>query len=345
MKKARTILKWTLIIILVILMLFLVIRLVVKKINLNKSLKQNEISEMRNVRLGEYNQKILLEGKSKNLPLLVILHGGPAMPVPFGNGYRGVYKELTDNFVVINWDQYGCGNNEGDYTSLSIDNYVNMSKDLVKYLKKEFPNNELFLFGMSWGTILGARVTYDLPNVIDKYISYGTFTNMNTAYQYVGKQLLKEKLSNEEKEKVNNLLKQEYSLENITELQKISIKYNLNVQGIDKMDGFIYQSIWNLIFSPDYSIKNILSLINNDVYTSKVYEEINHIDVTDIINEINLPIYMIQGKYDNQTPHEIVNKIIKKENIEYLELEESGHIPTKSDFNKLISYIINLKQK
>ena len=54
-------------------------------------IKSCEVSEIVNVNLGGYEQKILVEGKSKNLPVVVCLHGGPGSPVPFSVGCRGLF--------------------------------------------------------------------------------------------------------------------------------------------------------------------------------------------------------------------------------------------------------------
>lgn len=340
------IIKWLLICFLAIIVIFLLYRLIVRKINLNNSIKQNKISEIREIKLGNYNQKILLEGKSSSLPLLVVLHGGPMTPIAFGNGYRGAYPKLTENFIVVEWDQYGCGINKGNYEDLSINDYVVMGEDLIKYLKQEFSNNEIYLFGMSWGSALGIYIVHDISEYIDKFISYGTLINMEISYKYLGELLLNENLSSKDKEKVNYLLSQKYTYDNIIELQKISLNYGLSVQGMDKMDSFIYKSLFKLLTSPDYSLKDVFGVLNNNVSESKIYNEINDMDVTDMFDNITIPLYIIQGKYDNQTPHYIISDYLKNHNnAHYLELENSGHFPTNDDFDKVIKYIVELKDK
>lgn len=50
----------------------------------NKKIKSNnEISELCFFSLGGYQQKVLIEGKSKNNPIVITLHGGPGTPIPF----------------------------------------------------------------------------------------------------------------------------------------------------------------------------------------------------------------------------------------------------------------------
>lgn len=40
-----------------------------------------EVSEIAEVTLGGYSQKIAIEGKSKSLPVVITLHGGPGSPL------------------------------------------------------------------------------------------------------------------------------------------------------------------------------------------------------------------------------------------------------------------------
>ena len=74
-------------------------------------IEQNEISELVTFSLGGYEQKVLIEGKSKNLPVVITLHGGPGTPIPFSVGCRGLFPEFTDKFIMVYWDQLGCGKN------------------------------------------------------------------------------------------------------------------------------------------------------------------------------------------------------------------------------------------
>ena len=49
----------------------------------NKLIATNEISEIIAVDLNGYEQKILMEGKRKDIPIVITLHGGPGTPIPF----------------------------------------------------------------------------------------------------------------------------------------------------------------------------------------------------------------------------------------------------------------------
>ena len=68
-------------------------------------IEQNEISELHTFSLGGVPQKVLVEGKSRELPVVINLHGGPGSPIPFSVGCRGLFPMFTDRFIMVYWDQ------------------------------------------------------------------------------------------------------------------------------------------------------------------------------------------------------------------------------------------------
>lgn len=65
------------------------------------TIEQNEISKIYTFKLGGYSQKVLLEGKRKDLPIVITLHGGPGTPIPFSVGCRGLFPMFTDHFIMV----------------------------------------------------------------------------------------------------------------------------------------------------------------------------------------------------------------------------------------------------
>ena len=107
----------------------------------------NEISELCVFTLNGYEQKVLIEGKRKDSPIIITLHGGPGTPIPFSVGCRGLFPAFTDIFIMVYWDQLGSGiNNYVIDDTFSIDSFVQMTEELVAQIKKKFPNNKVMIF-------------------------------------------------------------------------------------------------------------------------------------------------------------------------------------------------------
>jgi len=94
-------------------------------------------------------------GEGTKIPI-VMLHGGPGFP----SYYLNPLMMLSEERPIVTYDQLGCGRSDRitDTTLMTIDNYVEQLKQLLSALKiKEF-----YLYGHSWGTILG----------LDYYLKY-----------------------------------------------------------------------------------------------------------------------------------------------------------------------------
>ena len=64
-------------------------------------IRGNEVSDLYEWSLGGYKQKVLVEGKTKQLPILITLHGGPGTPVPFSVGCRGLFPVQTGKNLLF----------------------------------------------------------------------------------------------------------------------------------------------------------------------------------------------------------------------------------------------------
>mgnify|MGYP002770870847 FL=1 len=108
---------------------------------------ENKVSKVYDWSLGGYKQKVLVEERMENLPIVITLHGGPGTPIPFSVGCRGLFPEFTDRFIMVYWDQLGCGiNNYVIDDNFTIDSFVQMTKDLIREVKKVFPHNKVYIF-------------------------------------------------------------------------------------------------------------------------------------------------------------------------------------------------------
>ena len=117
----------------------------------------NKISEIYDWSLGGYNQKVLIEGKDTSLPVVITLHGGPGTPIPFSVGCRGLFPEFTDRFIMVYWDQLGCGiNNYVIDESFTIDSFVQMTWELIQKVKELFTDNKLFIFSIPFTKVVTA---------------------------------------------------------------------------------------------------------------------------------------------------------------------------------------------
>ncbi|MGT2930505.1 hypothetical protein ACVR1G_09820 [Streptococcus dentasini] len=91
---------------------------------------QNAVSEIHTFSLAGFSQEVLIEGENATLPLVMTLHGGPGGPIPFSVGCRGLFPQFTSQFIMVYWDQLGCGiNNYPIDECFKISTFVDMTRE------------------------------------------------------------------------------------------------------------------------------------------------------------------------------------------------------------------------
>ena len=59
-------------------------------------LESCEVSRLVRYELGGVEQKVTLEGRRADAPVVIFLHGGPGSPLPISVGTRGMFPGPTD---------------------------------------------------------------------------------------------------------------------------------------------------------------------------------------------------------------------------------------------------------
>lgn len=102
-------------------------------------------------------------GTGNKTPILM-LHGGPGVP----SYYLKPMSALGSDRKIIFFDQLGCGKSDHitDTTLMTVDHYVEEVAKVVKH----FGLKEYYLFGQSWGTMLGTEYFLKHPEGIKAMI-------------------------------------------------------------------------------------------------------------------------------------------------------------------------------
>lgn len=307
-------------------------------------ISSNEISELCSFKLNGYEQKVLIEGKRKDLPVIITLHGGPGTPVPFSVGCRGLFPEFTDNFIMVYWDQLGCGiNNCPIDDSFSIDSFVKMTKDLVECIKKKFPNNKVMIFSMSWGSILSAKLLERNPHVVDAVISCGQIVKNVFICDEVKNTLSQTKIPKKKMERINNLTVDNFSGKDLQLISTSLSKYTDASQNKNGKKAPMGKIIKGLMTSPDYKMKDFKAImVNGYVNNATLWKEILRLDLTEQLKKVEIPYIILQGDTDiiasTQTVKEVVS-VSNNTNLKIKIVANTGHMPGVEMMDTLLSVL------
>jgi pimeloyl-ACP methyl ester carboxylesterase len=136
------------------------------------------IAVMEKVTLGGSEEWITIRGKDATKPLLLYLGiGGPGAGGFPANALT--LAPLEDDFVVVNWDQPGTGKSykAAEISTLTVERFVSDAHELTEMLRARFHQDKIYLFGLSWGTIVGIKLVQRYPDLYYAYVGNGQMVN------------------------------------------------------------------------------------------------------------------------------------------------------------------------
>lgn len=309
-----------------------------------------EVSEIAEFELGGYRQKVLIEGKSKNLPVILCLHGGPGFPMPFSVGTRGLFPEWKEKAVMVFWDQLGCGVNRRRLDGFVPDDFVRMTCDLIVQLKNKFPQNKLLILGVSWGSMLALKSVVRVSCAVDGVV--------------IGGQIVKNLFFNEGivsafsaapekiKAKVKGIMEEgkdcawERLDKNLFRLTRYIEKYtDGRISHVSKIPP-MGKIIQGMAASPDYSLRDFKAVFKNDFKGNEsIWRALLAMDLSAELARVAVPYHIIQGETDLITPTDIALKAVEacgNPNVSCSVVARSGHIPSEEGMKEIFDSLYRM---
>ncbi len=142
------------------------------------------IASLEKVRLGGADQWIMIRAHSADKPVLLYLSGGPGQSdLPFS---RVLFDDLSNDFVVVGWDQRGTGKSYAaidPVSSLTLEQAVLDTVELTNYLRQRFGEDKIYLVGESWGSALGVLAVQRRPDLYFAWIGSGQMVSIRETDQ------------------------------------------------------------------------------------------------------------------------------------------------------------------
>ncbi len=294
--------------------------------------KETGINALEQITLGGVKQWILLRGENVANPILLFLHGGPGFPeMPFTHIDS---PKLEKHFIVANWDQRGAGksyNPDIPEVTMNIEQFLSDTHELIQILRKRFSKDKIFLIGHSWGSILGLYTAYRHPELLHAYIGMGQVVNMSEA-EKISYRYTVEKAGEAQDAQAIEILRKigpppyQGGYQSLSSQRMLLAKYGGSFRKISYIGLAGY---WNS--SPHYTAEDKNNLLKALSQTQNLmWPQLGKVDFFEEVTELKIPVYFFTGRYDYQTPFEIVERyfsILKAPAKEIIWFENSGHMP------------------
>lgn len=295
------------------------------------------ISEVIKLQIGGIEQGMILRGKNIENPVVLFLHGGPGSPE-----YMMTQRHPLplDEFATICWwEQRGAGmsyHSDIPEESMTLQQMVEDTAEVARYLCNRFGKTKVFLMGHSWGTFLGMHTARQYPELFHAYIGIGQikeqFTSERLAYDYMLEQLHKTGDHRLEKKL------REHKLETIADLDSRYIG-GVRTQGMNKLGiGMVHQkcsllkeALFPLFLCPAYTLKQKLTYPMGLAFSQKhLWNSVICADLGREVPKLDLPVHILHGRHDYQVSYQLslaYFDLLQAPQKTFYTFEQSAHSP------------------
>jgi len=295
------------------------------------------IAALEKVKLGGVNQWLILRGQDVNKPVLLFLSGGPGASEA-GRVLR-FNAELEKHFVVVIWEQRGCGKSYPSLnpkSALTVEQYVADLIELTDLLRARFNEEKVYLVGHSWGTIIGGRAAQARPDLFHAYVGTAQMVNVQETDQMIYDMVLDHSRKTGDAKFVQTLEKQgpppyfgknpikPYATLFGREYQLFEVPNIKNAEY--RRDG---DAIMLMLKQPEYGWLDrayyLLGLMNT---FNVVYPQLQEMELRNDATRLDLPVYIVLGRHDMNNPSALPEDYFNRLEAPHKQLiffEQSGH--------------------
>jgi pimeloyl-ACP methyl ester carboxylesterase len=264
---------------------------------------EGSISEKVFIDIGGVRQGMFIKSKNAANPVLLYLHGG--MPDYFLT--QKYPTGLENYFTVVWWEQRGSGlscSKEIPPGTMTPDQMITDTKEVTDYLRRRFGKEKIYLMGHSGGTFVGIQTVKMYPELYNAYVGVAQISNQlrseKLAYDFMLEQFRKKG----DLKMVKKLEACPVTLANGTPPAYNAIRdiamHSLGIGTTHDMKSVVTGIFFPSLKCPEYTISE---KVNTWVGKSRagisiVWADIIATDLSEKVNELEIPVYFLEGIYD-----------------------------------------------
>ncbi len=233
--------------------------------------------------------------------------------------------------------------------TMNVRQFISDARELSQKLIERFSREKIFLMGHSWGSFLGILTAYRYPQLYHAYFGVGQVCD-----QYKGEQVALEL--------VKKAAVRQHDEKAVRELSRISFPDSLagsrewldylKVQrsyanefgyGIARDFRGIWPVIKLVLQAKEYTLGEKLNALQGSMFSLEhLWPEIIQRNLFCEIDSMQLPVYILQGKYDAQSPHAVAEDFyeqLKAPRKAFYTFHHSAHSPVIEETAKFNSIV------
>ncbi len=271
----------------------------------------NSIASLEKVRLGGAEQWLIIRGQDVDKPVLLFLSGGPgaseaARVLRFN-------RELEKQFVVVIWEQRGCGKSYPARGDLSLQRYTADVIELSEMLRQRFDEQKIYLVGHSWGTIIGLLAAQARPDLFHAYVGTAQMVDVLETDRMIYDLVLAHSRQSGDAAFVETLETQgppPYPGKNPIGPYARLFGREYQLFEVPNIPDETYRregdAIMLMLKQPEYGwLDRVYYLLGLMTTFNAVYPQLQALDFRVDAARLDLPVYMVLGRHDMNNPSPI----------------------------------------
>jgi pimeloyl-ACP methyl ester carboxylesterase len=144
----------------------------------------NGIEQGMYVQIGGLRQWIQIRGEDRGNPVLLFVHGGPALSmIPFT--YRSM-RQWEKYYTIVSWDQRGAGrtymlNGGADKTATGMDQIIDDGIQVAQVTRVLLHKDKIIVLGESFGSAVSLEMVRRRPDLFYAFVGTGQSVDMRRA--------------------------------------------------------------------------------------------------------------------------------------------------------------------
>lgn len=303
------------------------------------------------VEIGGIKQGYFIRGENDQNPVILFLHGGPGSPelMMIKN------TELEKYFTVCYWDQRGAGmtfSSDTDPATMTTAQLVEDTRQITDSLCNWYGVDKVYLMGHSWGSYLGIKTIQKYPERYHAYFGIGQVCHQLKSERLAYDYLISEARSAGDTKTVNGFTAYDKNAADFPSndylLKVRTLGMNKYGVGIKHKDISMFDIAKDLLYYQGYTLGEKLNYLRGTMFSLRMFDEIIDDNLFETSTRFEIPVYIIQGKYDYQVSYQLAKEYmdsITAPQKAFFTFEESAHSPNMEEperFVKVIKSITNI---
>ncbi len=297
----------------------------------------NGISEKIRVNINGVQQGMFVRSTDTTHPVLLFVHGGPAMPTYFLD--QRYPTGLEQDFTIVWWDQRGAGlSYKSDLSpeTMTVQQIVADTVAVTDYLRDRFGKDKIYLTGHSWGSFIGIQAAAKAPERFHAYIGVGQITNQLESERLAYGFMLNECRMQRNTKMLEKLQAAPFEMTVPLPKSYLAIRdaamHSLGVGTTRDMRSVISGMFIPTWLDREYTLGEKVNIWRGkwSAHSDRLWNEVLVTDVTIEVPKLDIPVYFLLGRHDYTTSYTLAKTYLQQLRAPlkgFYTFEDSAHSP------------------